>query len=83
MQTMNFARVQAVVCAVIFILSLMTVVSALLALAGLSIGLLFLVPLGLMYSLLYGLRFLEWIGGKKKPLAEQVDQGRKAARPLG
>jgi hypothetical protein len=36
-----------------------------------------------MYSLLYGLRLLEWIGAKKKPLAERVDQGRKAAKPFG
>lgn len=83
MQTMSFQRAQAVIRFLVFLLSLATVVGALLAFVGVLNTFFCLILMGLMYLVLYGLRLLEWIGAKKKPLAERVDQGRKAARPLG
>jgi hypothetical protein len=64
-------------------LSIAAILSGIASLAGVFAGLYCLIPLGLLYLLIYLLRLQEWVGGKKKPLAEQVDQGRKAARPLG
>jgi 4-hydroxybenzoate polyprenyltransferase len=63
---MNSEKAQAVIRALLFILSVMTVIGALLSLAGVPIGLSFVFPLGLVYLLLYLLRLQEWIGGKQK-----------------
>jgi hypothetical protein len=80
MQTMNFKKAQAVTGALMFISSVATVICALASLAGVPIGLSFVIPFGLMYLFLYVLRLQEWIEGKQKPLAERVDPGRRAAR---
>jgi hypothetical protein len=79
MQTMTSKKGQAVTRALLFIFSVTTIFGALVSLAGAPIGLSFVYPFGLMYLFLYVLRLQEWLEGKKKPLAERVDQGRRAA----
>lgn len=66
--------------ALLFICSVATVICALGSLVGVPIGLSFVIPFGLMYLLMSVLRLQEWIEGKKKPLADQVDQGHRVAK---
>lgn len=79
MQTMNSPKAQAVTRVLLFISSVTTVIVALMSLAGAHIGLAIVAPFGLMYLLIYVLRLQEWLDEKKKPLAERVDQGHRAA----
>lgn len=77
MQTMTSAKGQAVTRALLFVFSVATVVCALASLAGVPIGLSFVIPYGLMYLLMYVLRLQGRIEANKKPLAERVDQGHR------
>jgi hypothetical protein len=79
MQTMTFQKAQAGIRVAMFICSVATVVAVLLPLVGVRIGLLFVIPFGLMYLFMYMLRLLDWVGAKQKPPVERVDQGRRAA----
>jgi len=80
MQTMTSEKGRAVTRALLFICSVATVICALASLVGVPIGLVFVIPFGLMYLLMYVLRLQESIEGKRKPPAEQVDRGHRAAR---
>lgn len=62
------------------IASIGSIIVGLLSLSGVLIGFTCLIPLGLTHLLLYIWRLHERAQGKKMPLAERVDQGRRAAR---
>jgi hypothetical protein len=66
MQTMTFYRAQAAVGAIMFICSIATVIVALLSLAGVTSGLLCVLPFGLMYLFISLLRLLKELEGKQK-----------------
>jgi hypothetical protein len=86
MQTINSQKRQPPPLAIRILLpiaSIGSVVVGLLSLSGVPLGFACLIPFGLMYLLLYIWRHLEQSQSKKKPLAERVDQGRRAAKPGG
>jgi hypothetical protein len=66
MQTMTSAKGRALTRGLLFICSVATVICALASLVGVPIGLVFVVPLGLMYLLMYVLRLQEWSEDKRK-----------------